>query len=213
MHRFLSAGRGDQWHGNVAFNFTDQPIVDLAAFALGYWRAGKRLVPHIAKARGYADYDGYPIFYLYRHSLELFLKAAVAKGRQLRYLRGYQVDTDDKLFRQHGLKRLFEPFCAALQAADYQLTGATLEGSGLSSFDDLKTLLEDIDAIDFASQAFRYPVDRDGNVGVLPHHTVFNVITFAASMDSLLGVLEGCVSILSDHFDSTAEAKYESYSE
>jgi hypothetical protein len=207
MHRFLIAGSGATWFGNVVFNFTRQPLVDLAAFARGYHEAGKRLVPHIAEANGYADYEGYPILYLYRHSLELFLKAAVAVGFYVRALHGQEVSEKD-LFTQHGLSRLFDPFCEALKAADYELTPDTLEGSGLSSFDDLKSLLADLDELDPASQAFRYPLRRDGK-GVLPRHTVFNVITFSRSMDPLLGFLDGCVSALADHYNTTIDALHE----
>jgi hypothetical protein len=71
MHRiFLS----EHFHGNVVFNFTVRPIRDLTAFALGYREAGQTLAAKMAAARGYADYDGYPILYLYRHALlELYL--------------------------------------------------------------------------------------------------------------------------------------------
>lgn len=50
---------------------------------VGYREAGKVLADRIAAANGYADYDGYPILYLYRHSLELHLKAIVYHGAAL----------------------------------------------------------------------------------------------------------------------------------
>jgi hypothetical protein len=206
LHRFLSAGSGSTWHGNVVFNFTREPVVDLTAFARGYHEAGQRLVPHIAESNGYADYEGYPILYLYRHSLELFLKAAAMVGLHLRALLGEEVSTKE-LFTQHRLLRLFDPFCEAVKAAGYELTPETLHGSGLSSFDDLKVLLADLDQLDYQSQAFRYPVRRDGSAGVLPRHSVFNVITFAASMDPLLRILDGCVCACMERFNATVEGR------
>lgn len=207
MHRFLDAGSGQNWHGNVVFNFTREPVIDLAAFARGYHKAGRQLVAHIVEARGYADYEGYPILYLYRHSLELFLKAAVAVGLRLRLLLGQDV-SDEKLFSQHGLSRLFDPFCEAVEAGGYELVPETLQGSGLSSFEDLKALLADLDELDPASQAFRYPIRRNGT-DVLPRHTVFNVLTFSSSMDPLLGFLDGCVTALVEHFNATMEARHD----
>jgi hypothetical protein len=60
----------------------------------------------MASAPGYRDYDGYPIFYLYRHSLELHLKAIVYRGAQLLGLiSDEQIDTRSLLTR-HELTRL-----------------------------------------------------------------------------------------------------------
>lgn len=66
-------------NGNVVFNFTGNLIRDLGAFARGYQKAGHALAIQF-KGNVYADYDGYPVLYLYRHSLELYMKLVVYRG-------------------------------------------------------------------------------------------------------------------------------------
>ena len=68
MQRFF---KSDSVHGNVVLNFSRSLVCDLCAFAQGYHSAGKRLAEQMRSSRGYHEYDGYPIVFLYRHALEL----------------------------------------------------------------------------------------------------------------------------------------------
>ena len=83
MQPFLGSSDG---HGNVVFNFQGSPVGDLSAFAHGYHEAAKVLAERLHAAAGYADYEGYPILFLYRHALELYLKAVVYRGAMLLHL-------------------------------------------------------------------------------------------------------------------------------
>jgi len=60
--------------GNVVLNFLDAPISEFPQYANTFRRAGWRLAEKFANVRGYNDLEALPIVYLYRHSLELFLK-------------------------------------------------------------------------------------------------------------------------------------------
>ncbi len=86
-------------HGNVVFNFSHNAIEDLAHFAKGYHRAGKHLAEKLAASRGYADFDGYPILFLYRHALEALYESycisrssAITNARygNARYIKTFQ---------------------------------------------------------------------------------------------------------------------------
>ena len=70
-------------HGNIVFNFRGSAIDDLVEFGHGYHIAGKKLIEDLENKKSYADYDGYPILFLYRHALELYFKAIVYKGANL----------------------------------------------------------------------------------------------------------------------------------
>ena len=47
-------------HGDVVFNFRNNPVDELAQFAVGYHEAGKRLAERFAASHSYRDFDGCP---------------------------------------------------------------------------------------------------------------------------------------------------------
>ncbi len=74
MHRFLVPQvDGKSVHGNVVFNWRGNPIDDLVAYANGYRLAARSLAASFREQGAYADYEGYPILFLCRHAIELFL--------------------------------------------------------------------------------------------------------------------------------------------
>ncbi len=200
MHRFFNAAHV---HGNVVFNFTRRPIDDLGAFALGYREAANILAQRMAAARGYADYDGYPILFMYRHALELSLKAIVYRGAKLVGLISEEHIDVKQLFERHDLTRLLP----AIKSIFDQL-GSDFEGSGLESYDDFADLIRSIDSIDSGSYTFRYPIDRTGEAN-LPHHFVVNVLEFAQGMDTLLQFLDGAKTAIDEQWQAEQEAHHE----
>ena len=202
MHRFLDNQGG---HGNVVFNFRSTPVDDLPAFAEGYHEAGRALAQKLEEARGYADYEGYPILYLYRHALELYLKAVVYRGAILLGLISEENIDLSGLFTSHELGRLLPPIRKIWKAQKWDF-----DGTQLSSFDDFEELIHSLDQIDPKSFSFRYPVSRSGNAQ-LPHHFSVNVVSFANNMDGLLNLLEGAAIGLTEKFELEAEARYELY--
>jgi len=93
-------------HGNVIFNFRNNPINDFAPFAKGYHRAGKRLAKMLAQSPSFPDFEGYPILFLYRHALELYMKAIVYRGAQLLQLLDIDSPETSRLFEDHRLSIL-----------------------------------------------------------------------------------------------------------
>jgi hypothetical protein len=200
MHHFFAS---THLHGNVVLSFTPRPIDDLEAFALGYREAGKNLANQMAAAKGYADYDGYPILFLYRHALELYLKAIVYRGARLVGLISPQSVNTEKLFHRHSLA----PLLPSIQAIFKQMNW-NFEGSGLASYDDFADFVRGLDEIDPGSYAFRYPIDRSGQAH-LPHHFVLNVVEFAGRMDTLLEFLEGAATGIGEEWRAELEAQHE----
>ena len=200
MHRFFIP---THHHGNVVFNFTPQPIDDLTAFALGYREAGRTLANNIARSGGYPDYDGYPILFLYRHALELYLKAIVYRGARLMGLVSQKAIDTNRLFEQHGLSRLLPSIKAIFRQMHWDFKGCSL-----NSFDDFSEFIRSLDSIDPGSYAFRYPIKNTGAAS-LPKHFVVNVVQFSRSMESLLNVLEGAAIGIQENWQAEAEARYE----
>jgi hypothetical protein len=143
------------------------------------------------------------VLFLYRHSLELSLKAVVYRGAQLMDLVTEREFEHPELFKNHGLVRLL-PAVKQIFAAMHW----TFEGTGIGSFDTFEQIVKDVERIDPQSYAFRYPVNKDGKA-ILDHHLTVNVAAFGAVLYELLGYLEGAASLLQDQFEATAEARYE----
>jgi hypothetical protein len=201
MHHFFESNSP---HGNVVFNFRGRAINDLSAFAAGYHEAGKTLVSKMESAASYRDYEGYPILFLYRHALELYLKAIVYRGAQLLGLISEEKPHTEKLLTSHKLTRLLPTIEAIFRAVEWEWDFKLI---GLRSFDDFADLIKEIEKIDPQSYCFRYPVNTTGEAA-LPQHFVVNVVTFGKKMDSVLELLSGTVTGLQDHWDDTAEVMY-----
>jgi hypothetical protein len=201
MHDFFKSGRP---HGNVVFNFRGRAINDLSAFAAGYHEAGKTLVSKMESGQGYRDYEGYAILFLYRHALELYLKAIVYRGAQLLGLISDEKPNTETLLTSHKLTRLLPTIEAIFRAVEWNWD---FEVSGLKSFDDFADLFGEIEKIDPQSYCFRYPVNTTGEPA-LSKHFVVNAIDFGKKMDSVLDLLSGAVTGLQEQWDDTAEVMY-----
>jgi hypothetical protein len=208
VHHFFKSSRP---RGNVVFNFRGRAINDLSAFAAGYHEAGKTLISKMESVAGYRDYEGYPILFLYRHALELYLKAIVYRGAQLLGLISDEKPNTEKLLTSHKLTRFLPTIEAIFRAVEWKWD---FDVSGLKSFDDFADLIREfadlireIEKIDPQSYCFRYPVTTTGEAP-LSKHFVVNVVNFGKNMDSVLDLLSGAVTGLQEQWDDTAEVMY-----
>jgi len=191
-------------HGNVVFNFSSPAIGQLEAFAAGYHEAGKILAAKMEASRGYPDYEGYPILFLYRHALELYLKALVYRGAKLLQVRNNQALETDFLLTNHRLSKFLPSFRAILESTGWKWN---FEVAGLRSLQDFEALVRGIEEIDADSYCFRYPVTTKGVAAHRPH-LVINVIAFAKKMDAILDLLDGVVTGLEYERDLSIEVEY-----
>ena len=192
-------------HGNVVFNFLGNPIDDLVAFAQGYHTAGKILVEKMENSTGYRDYEGYPILYLYRHALELFIKAIVYKGAKLLKLISNKSLNTEKLFKEHKLSIFLPAIKIIFNEINWKWN---FEISGLKSFKDFSDFIREIDSMDPHSYIFRYPIKKTREAS-LNRHSVINVINFSRRLDPILDLLNGAVTGLGYEWDLAAETAYE----
>lgn len=195
---------GESVHGNVVFNFHGNPANDLAAFAAGYHQGAKVLVANLEVKGGYADYEGYPIFFLYRHALELYLKAILYRGSMILGLTSDSAIRVDKLFARHDLGRLLPGIKEVFSHVGWNWQ---VEVPGVENWEDMSALVRAIDEADRGAASFRYPVASDGSAS-LPRHLVLNAIAFGHHMDPLLDLLDGAVTGLEDAWDTRAEVAY-----
>lgn len=188
--------------GNVRFNFGSDPIRDLVPFAIGYRGAARALAASFA-GDAYADYDGYPVLFLYRHSLELFLKAVVFRGAIAVGLVGLKGPNIPDLFSNHGLARLLPALRAIFRNMDWDF-----DATPIGTWAEFERTVRELDGIDPQSYAFRYPITTTGHTHLPPDFTI-NIPNFAATMDVILDYLEGACGLLEETIQFEVDAKRE----
>ena len=184
------------------------PKGELAAYGRSYHEAAQRLVKHIASQpqRGYRDPDACPIVFLYRHAVELYLKAIIHWGNNLLWLNGKPTVPHKNIFSEHRLRVLLKSVKPILQFRKQ------LKNWGNSHFDcfrDVEEVIGELEEFDPGSYSFRYPVDTTGENATLPHHFLFNVIAFGEKFDQLIAVLDWLSFVVYEDFQSQAEAFHE----
>jgi hypothetical protein len=132
------------------------PIHDLVPFAIGYREAARALAAPL-RGNAYPDYNGYPVLYLYRHSLELFLKAVVYRGARVMGLVGLERPNVPGLFSKHDLGRLLPAVRAIFRAVDWEW-----DGTPIGTHAEFENIVRQVDRIDPKSYAFRYPMSPSG---------------------------------------------------
>ncbi|WP_418120762.1 hypothetical protein [Variovorax sp. 350MFTsu5.1] len=172
-------------HGNVLLNWRASAPEDVVAYAVAY-RGAAHVLSDALEGRGdtvQIDHDACPIVFLYRHAIELYLKAMLYRiasmsvdGQALRQLL-------PRLWREHSLAKLLDMAQPVLAAMREKLPLA------LRAFDEEELqFLSELDRIDPGSYAFRYPVASTGGPS-LPGGLRMNVFAFAQMADRTLDAL------------------------
>lgn len=171
----------------VAINFLGNPKNRLDLYADAYHKAGKTLARRYGNRSSPRDYAACPVVFLYRHALELYLKAFLVSGNKLLAIRGKPSLNPDPLKTGHRLMALLPGFERITDELGWNWNmGVT----GLRSKQDFVALLSEFDSVDGGSFSFRYPTNKDGNPS-LPKGFRFSLKIFAAALDKLLGILAG----------------------
>lgn len=190
-------------YGNAFLNWTEHSVDDVMAYAVSYRNAAHNLVA-FREQRGVGDIDhaACPIVFLFRHSLELYLKAMIYRAARL------SVDDADlpavlpRLWREHSLVRLLDMATPVLHALDPHIP------MGLRGLrEELLDLVTKIDHVDPGSYSFRYPVTPGGGAS-MPKNLLLNIFTFAEHVDTALDHLsQFCVYLLSESISTSAQMK------
>jgi hypothetical protein len=199
--RFFSRKRFD---GNVVLNFMRFPKGELAAYGQSYHEAAQHLVKRMATSH-YRDPDAYPVVFLYRHAIELYLKAVIHWGNGLLRLNGKRTVPHKNIFTEHRLMVLVKSVRPILK---FQKSLDNWDDSHFGSFHDVEKMIKELDEFDPRSYSFRYPITTKGQ-DALRHHFVFNVIAFGEKFDRLLRVLDGMATMVYENLQSQAESQYE----
>lgn len=168
---------------DVTLNWFGHPVGRTYTFAGEYWRAAKMIV-QASSAEELRDIGACPVVFLYRHSLELYLKEILFTGG---VLISQSADPRDVPKLGHDLEKLLNSCDEILRAA-----GAT---DALAS---VAPTIREFSRTDAGSFAFRYPVDRLGNQSLKgnarqplsSNDFSFNLDVFCTRMDAVLNTLD-----------------------
>lgn len=201
-HSLLQPGDS---YGNIVLNFQHAANGEFGFYARAFHKAGQALSEQIFSRNHYNDSDGCPTIFLYRHALELYLKAIVLHGETILSINGKTPLASRGILQRHTL----HPFFPLLKRT-FDAVGWTwdLDIEGLKTFEDIEELLRDFDTVDADSYTFRYPVDTRGNPSV-PHRFMLHMPTFWKRMDVLLESLEGAVTGQEVTKDNMLDAAYD----
>jgi len=168
---------------NFVISFGTNPRNDFGIFAYGYACAASKLAEELM-SRGYRfrDYEAYPIVFLYRHALELYLKNIIYKSGLLAAFKNME-NIDSKLDNRHDLNILSEKATKILKILFPNDHGLEL------ALDKILQISHEFSEIDPNSYSYRYPIDRKGNAST-KHHQVVNLESLYKTMTILLEDLD-----------------------
>jgi hypothetical protein len=160
-----------EWRQNVCVGENGGPY-DFLAYAFGYHEAFKRLLESLDKDPLFQDVVFYPLVYLYRHAVELYLKSALTTWSWLK-------ETEYKPGR-HELNLLYE-----------ELFRVCSDHSSMNGFDweKLEKPILDLHELD-SGEVFRYPLHKDNVTPTIQGWGLFNVQSLGEVALNCLNELE-----------------------
>lgn len=191
-------------HGSVVFNFMGNPASEFSVYGSAFWRGGRRLAQSLASVQGYRDLDACPIVFLYRHALELYMKAIVRRGKSLLSIAGKKLQIPPQALEQHALPPLVGPVRTIFTHVGW-LSRSQPEGRRM--FREFEKMARDVSRLDSGSYTFRYPVNKKNKASV-SHHFGFNVLEFAEQVERAVRFLDGAAAGLEEEWDQRASEAY-----
>ena len=170
---------------------------DLQAYSRGYFEAGERLMASLDENTMSVDVLIYPLVYLYRHGVELALKAL---ARKLPWIWGEK----SRIHLTHKLKDNWarvRPYLT--REPEFDPNEPVL---GL-----VDRVLADLVEIDPTGEAFRFPAARSGNL-FLQDMSVINVEVFGAAMKTVADAFDYWYWRTTELWDAKCEMEAEAYS-
>src|ERR1035437_9785361 len=180
---------------NPVVNRHNVPAKDLFLYARSFHKAAKAVAGALQlDASPFADSDVSPVVFMYRHAIELHLKAIVLGDGG-----NFLATKPDALsvHKTHSVSWLAQFVCQIVTAAD--LEGA-FKCAGVESLADFKAVIEELNAVDPGSYVFRLPVSAEG-LDSAPGHIKLTMRDFARRMDALLELLDSTADALAAEWD------------
>src|SRR5580698_6942922 len=178
-------------------SFRNTSPEDLPLYARSFHAAAKKLADAYESDPGpFTDLAACPVVFMYRHALELYLKAIVlGEGRNFLATKPDRIS----ISKTHSVSWLARFVGQIVTALKWE---PEFKCEGVENLDDFKAVVEEVNSVDPGSSAFRLP-------GKIEAKVFFNVGEFAARMDALLELLNSTAAALAAEWDLRAAANEE----
>jgi len=180
--------------GTVLLNWHDTPEEEFTFYVEAYHIVAKEAVarlqenPQIGLHRSPMDnFRAYPVVFLYRHALELYMKAVILIAAPMLKIKNIGEINREKLLTTHSLDTLRLKLEQLFDAYEWEWDLGTPH---FRTHEDFCKIISELHEIDKGSDAFRYPLDTKGNAS-LPPNFEFNLFRFCMILDELFTTLEG----------------------
>ena len=148
------------------------------------------------------DFRTYPIVFLYRHAIELYLKAIALVGSGMLALKDQPEIERQQLLKDHDLNKILEHVERVFAVYGW---GLDLGNSNFRSVADLRKIIREFQQIDPGSHSFRYPFNKKGKAS-LEENFRFNIFEFASILDDLFPTLRCAVMAAHEENENQARA-------
>jgi hypothetical protein len=192
----------------VVLNWIGRPAEKFEMYGEAFHLAGRKLTELYGTTGAMRDVEACPIIYLYRHALELYVKAILVEGDRLLRIRGKEPLDLKHCQREHRLSRLLDDFERVLAELDQDWVE---DVKGLSSRDEFLSVIAELEEVDPRTSSFRYPVDKEGRAAPSDSFT-FSLGKFCSRMGAILDGLDlihtGVVETYGGELEVRASEKY-----
>jgi len=195
--------------GTVILNGTGDQVFEFDRLARAFHDTGRQAADRLINLEigvdGWPlhDFLAYPVVFLYRHALELHMKAIILAGAPVFVLRKQPQIDRNVLFNDHSFERLGHDFERVFGEFRWSWDFGYDE---LRSIADFRDLLRQFQAVDARSVAFRYPQN-------MPRGFRVNVFRFADLLDPLLFALRGLPLAAEESLEVMYESRAEGMSD
>lgn len=200
-------------HGTVILNWTGDVVYDFDRMARAFHATGRNAADKLKQnaaigVDGWPPHDflAYPVAFLYRHALELHMKAVILAGAPVFEFRRLAAVDRPALLKEHSLEFLRVDFERVFEAFRWNWDFGVPE---LQTVGDFRELLRQFQMVDGRSFAFRYPVTTKGDAS-LPRGFRMKVFAFADMLDPVLFALGGLPAAADEALQAMCETRSES---
>ena len=192
--------------GTVVLNCHNTPEREFTFIAEAYHLVAKEAVEKLREKPGFGlygnpvdDFRAYPIMFLYRHSLELYMKAIILLASPMLEIKKIGKIKREKLFNTHTLGDLLKDIENVIKAYEWDWDFGTQHFHTLQDFQNIISTIDEVDK----GFAFRYPIDKKGSASLDPLR--FNLFKFCEILDELIPVFEGIILRAYEELQTTYE--------
>lgn len=178
----------------VVLNLHDTPEEEFTLYAEAYHIVAKEAVATLQKnhLNGHHrspidDFRAYPVVFLYRHALELYMKAVILAAAPMLKIKNIGEINRENLLKTHSLFTLNQKLEQIFDVYEWDWDLGTPH---FSKQEDFRKIILELHEVDKGSYVFRYPLNTKGNAALTPYFE-FNLFEFCKILDELYPILEG----------------------